>query len=118
MLGQRDKCIKVAGENLEQGKSVAIGTCDTTSSGYPLKMCYLTSISSDNTNADVEVRSKWVELAAKYSVPIRCVLFTASPELCEHNDVVRALNTSVSDPYLPTNFQLISTSVDACINGT
>jgi predicted kinase len=58
----------------------------------------------DNTNADPEVRSKWVELAASHSVPIRCVLFTASPELCEHNDVVRALNNDVCDPLFPTNF--------------
>lgn len=70
LLKTRDKCIKVAGQYLDEGKSVAI----------------------DNTNADREVRSKWVELAAKHSVPIRCVLFTANPELCEHNDVVRALN--------------------------
>ncbi|KAE9377779.1 DNA kinase/phosphatase Pnk1 [Stipitochalara longipes BDJ] len=74
LLKTRDKCIKVAGDNLQQGKSVAI----------------------DNTNADVEVRSKWVELAAKYSVPIRCVLFTTGPELCEHNDVVRALNNAMN----------------------
>ena len=60
----------------------------------------------DNTNADSEVRSKWVELAAKHSVPIRCVLFTASPELCEHNDVVRALNNVVCEPLFSTNFQL------------
>ena len=54
----------------------------------------------DNTNADSEVRSKWLELANKHSVPIRCVLFTASAEICEHNDAVRALNEAVSDPQL------------------
>ena len=52
----------------------------------------------DNTNADVEVRGKWIELATKHSVPIRCVLFTAPPEVCEHNDVVRALNKEVYQP--------------------
>lgn len=59
----------------------------------------------DNTNADSEVRSKWVELAATHSVPIRCVLFTASSELCEHNDVVRALNNVVCAPF-PTNIPI------------
>ena len=52
---------------------------------------------SDNTNADIEVRKKWLELAAKRSVPIRCIHFTAAAEVCEHNDVVRALNKSVRD---------------------
>jgi len=41
------------------------------------------------------VRSKWVELATKHKVPIRCVLFPAEPELCDHNNAVRALNHAV-----------------------
>lgn len=59
----------------------------------------------DNTNTDIDVRSKWVELAAKHSVPIRCVHFTAPAELCEHNDVVRALNSTVCQP--PQSYQSI-----------
>lgn len=47
---------------------------------------------SDNTNADPETRAVWVMLAQKLKVPIRCVLFTATPKLCEHNDTFRALN--------------------------
>jgi hypothetical protein len=35
-------------------------------------------------------------LAGKRRVPIRCVLFLAEADLCEHNDVVRALNHTVS----------------------
>lgn len=31
-------------------------------------------------------------MAQKLKVPIRCVLFTATPKLCEHNDTFRALN--------------------------
>lgn len=69
-LKTREKCLKVADQYLKEGKSVAI----------------------DSTNPDTDVRSKWVQLAAKHNVPIRCVLFTASTEICEHNDVVRALN--------------------------
>jgi hypothetical protein len=49
---------------------------------------------SDNTNADPETRAVWVTLAQKLNVPIRCVLFTASSKLCEHNDTFRALNLS------------------------
>ncbi|KAG9230469.1 polynucleotide kinase 3 phosphatase [Amylocarpus encephaloides] len=70
ILKTREKCLKVAEEYLKEGKSVVI----------------------DNTNADSEVRGKWVQLASTYSVPIRCVHFTATTQLCEHNDVVRALN--------------------------
>lgn len=46
----------------------------------------------DNTNADPNTRAVWVALAQKLKVPLRCVLFTASPKLCEHNDTFRALN--------------------------
>lgn len=47
---------------------------------------------ADNTNADPETRAVWVQVARSVNIPIRCVLFTASPKLCEHNDTVRALN--------------------------
>ncbi|KUJ12099.1 PNK3P-domain-containing protein [Mollisia scopiformis] len=69
-LKSLDKCIRVADDNLKAGKSVAI----------------------DNTNADPDVRSRWVQLAVKHNVPIRCVVFTTASEICEHNDAVRALN--------------------------
>ena len=49
-------------------------------------------ITSDNTNADVETRKYWINLAQDFGVPIRCIRFTASARLCEHNDSVRALN--------------------------
>ncbi|PQE03758.1 hypothetical protein CJF30_00006435 [Rutstroemia sp. NJR-2017a BBW] len=65
---ERDRCIKVAVELLGEGKSVVV---------------------------DREVRSKWVALAAKHSVPIRCVHFLAGAQICEHNDAVRALNGTV-----------------------
>ncbi|KAI4288359.1 MAG: hypothetical protein L6R35_002375 [Caloplaca aegaea] len=44
-----------------------------------------------NTNADQDVRAVWVQLAQRFKVPIRCVHFTASTKLCEHNDTVRAI---------------------------
>ncbi|PQE13728.1 polynucleotide kinase 3 phosphatase protein [Rutstroemia sp. NJR-2017a BVV2] len=66
---ERDRCIKVAGELLGEGKSVVV---------------------------DREVRSKWVALAAKHSVPIRCVHFVAGAQICEHNDAVRALNGTMN----------------------
>lgn len=56
------------------------------------------NLAIDNTNADVDVRRKWVQLAQKHSVPIRCVHFTATTILSEHNAAVRAFNKSVSDP--------------------
>lgn len=56
--------------------------------------------SADNTNADPEVRSKWIQLARQFGVPIRCVYFTASPPLCQHNDTVRALNGLVVSGHL------------------
>lgn len=69
ILGSRKACIQAATQLLQEGRSVVV----------------------DNTNADIDTRAQWVELASKFGVPIRCVLFTASAKLCEHNDVVRAL---------------------------
>ncbi|KAI0008953.1 PNK3P-domain-containing protein [Xylariaceae sp. FL0662B] len=69
-LKTRAKCFKAAAEFLDSGNSVVI----------------------DNTNPDVDGRKEWVELAKKHNVPIRCVWFNIPKALCEHNDVVRALN--------------------------
>ncbi len=89
--------MKIADEYLSEGKCVAVGEYHV--------VFHLTrdaNDGSDNTNADVEVRSLWIALAKKHNVPIRCVLFLTAPEMCEHNDAVRALNKSVSFPeFLP-----------------
>ncbi|PHH84995.1 hypothetical protein CDD83_1068 [Cordyceps sp. RAO-2017] len=69
-LKSRDKCVQTARDLLAEGSSVAV----------------------DNTNADPETRAIWVELAKKAKVPIRCLWFKSPLHLCEHNDVVRALN--------------------------
>lgn len=69
ILKTRDKCMKVAAQFLEDGKSVAV----------------------DNTNADIETRADWIGLAKKLKVPVRLVHFTASASLSEHNNTVRAL---------------------------
>lgn len=56
----------------------------------------------DNTNADPETRAHWTSLAKDLKIPIRCVLFLASPELCKHNNAARAVNrTLVRLPYAP-----------------
>ncbi|CAN9255151.1 unnamed protein product [Alternaria alternata] len=70
ILKTREKCVKAATALIIEGTSVAI----------------------DNTNADPETRAVWITLAQKLKVSIRCVLFTATPKLCEHNDTFRALN--------------------------
>ncbi|MCJ1374282.1 hypothetical protein MMC20_005514 [Loxospora ochrophaea] len=75
-LKTREKCLKVASECLSTGKSVVV----------------------DNTNADPDTRKVWVQLAQKIGIPIRCMHFTASPKLCEHNDTVRALNDGTLNP--------------------
>ncbi|KAF2117829.1 polynucleotide kinase 3 phosphatase-domain-containing protein [Lophiotrema nucula] len=70
ILKTREKCLKAATSMVEEGTSVVV----------------------DNTNADAQTREHWVKLAEELNVPIRCILFTATPKLCEHNDTVRALN--------------------------
>ncbi|KAG8677593.1 hypothetical protein FPOAC1_003617 [Fusarium poae] len=73
-LKTRDKCVQAAKEYLQEGTSVAI----------------------DNTNADPETRTVWVELAKKFGISIRCVWFKTPLQVCEHNNAVRALNKSLN----------------------
>ncbi|KAI2788570.1 hypothetical protein POX_e06589 [Penicillium oxalicum] len=74
ILGSRPKCLKVARELIQAGKSVAV----------------------DNTNATQEVRAYWVALAKESNIPIRCVHFLASSELCKHNAAARASNKELN----------------------
>ena len=80
-LKTRDKCMKVAAQHLSEGRSVAV----------------------DNTNAEIETRAVWISLARKHHIPIRLVHFTASTQVCEHNDTVRALagSSTVCTLYFP-----------------
>jgi bifunctional polynucleotide phosphatase/kinase len=71
---QRPKCLKVARELLEAKKSVVV----------------------DNTNANIETREYWTSLAKELNVPIRCVRFISTPELCKHNNAVRAANKDLN----------------------
>ncbi|KAI1084551.1 PNK3P-domain-containing protein [Whalleya microplaca] len=73
-LKTRAKCFKAAADLLGSGRSVVI----------------------DNTNPDADGRKEWVELAKKHDVPIRCVWFKMPKALCEHNNVVRALNKTLN----------------------
>ncbi|KAL4808536.1 polynucleotide kinase 3 phosphatase-domain-containing protein [Aspergillus unguis] len=74
ILKTRPKCIKVAKEHLAAGRSVVV----------------------DNTNADIDTRALWIDVAKEFKVPIRCVYFSAPSELCKHNNAVRAANTSLN----------------------
>ncbi|KAF2764933.1 PNK3P-domain-containing protein [Teratosphaeria nubilosa] len=76
ILKSRDKCMKVATDFVEDGKSVVV----------------------DNTNADIETRATWIKMAHRLKVPVRLVHFTASAKLCEHNDTVRALSGGLMNP--------------------
>jgi len=75
-LKTREKCLKVATELVKRGTAVAV----------------------DSTNADVETRSRWIELGTSLKVNVRCVWLQAPPEVCRHNDVVRALNEKLFNP--------------------
>ncbi|OAX81901.1 polynucleotide kinase 3'-phosphatase [Emergomyces africanus] len=70
ILKSRPKCLKVAKEYLDARKSVAV----------------------DNTNAGAETRAYWIELAKETKVPIRCIYLSTPPQICKHNDAVRAAN--------------------------
>lgn len=78
------------------------------SNGRPLSRCRwafaplslsvrlpLTFYDTDNTNANTETRAYWIEVAKELKIPIRCIYFTSPPNLCRHNDAVRASNPSL-----------------------
>jgi bifunctional polynucleotide phosphatase/kinase len=96
ILKQREKCIKMATAMIEGSESVVVGMYKRKPNHAPHERCtvyvHVLIMPLDNTNADPETRAVWVNLARKFEVPIRCVLFTASAKVCEHNDTVRALN--------------------------
>lgn len=75
-LKTRDRCLKAAREYLMEGTSVAV----------------------DNTNANIETRKYWIDLARSLGVPIRCVHLTTPLRLAEHNDSVRGLNVNLMNP--------------------
>ncbi|KAL9009840.1 MAG: hypothetical protein Q9173_005166 [Seirophora scorigena] len=81
-LKTRDKCLTAARNLLVEGTSVAV----------------------DNTNADQAVRAVWIQLAQRFNVPIRCMHFTASTKLCEHNDTIRAI---AGGPFNPEQRNLL-----------
>jgi bifunctional polynucleotide phosphatase/kinase len=55
-------------------------------------------VAVDNTNADIETRSRWITLARERGVPARCVWLRSTPEICKHNEAVRSLNNALFNP--------------------
>lgn len=45
----------------------------------------------DNTNPDVESRARYITIARKYKVPIRCFLMTTTYKHARHNEKYRQL---------------------------
>lgn len=65
-LGNWQKCVAKTDEALAQGKSVVV----------------------DNTNPDKISRQRYVELAKKHRVPVRCFAMTLDKEHIKHNNMV------------------------------
>ena len=74
------KCINMTEKSLKEKKSVVI----------------------DNTNVSKDKRLTYINLAKKYNVNIRCLLFTCPMELCKHNSCYRNFVTDGSIDVIPT----------------
>jgi bifunctional polynucleotide phosphatase/kinase len=71
-LNSAQKCIAAAEATLEKKKSCVI----------------------DNTNPDVASRKRFIDVAKKHSVPIRCFLFNVTYDQAKHNNIFRELTGS------------------------
>jgi len=69
VLGNKTKCTKATEEALAKGKSCVIGTCDV-SLPEPLALLLITP-HPDNTNRDGKTRKDYIDIAKKFSVPVR-----------------------------------------------
>lgn len=56
------------------------------------------SVVVDNTNPDVESRSRYTSVANKYKVPVRCFLMTTSYKHARHNEKYRQLTDKTHKP--------------------
>ncbi|TFK72591.1 PNK3P-domain-containing protein [Pluteus cervinus] len=74
-LKTREKCVKLARESIEAGKSCVI----------------------DNTNRDESTRKFYIDLAKTKGIPVRCFLFEGSIELAWHNDLYRTYLSANGD---------------------
>ena len=79
-LKTRDRCVAEASTLLAENIPIVIGF-----------FYHLMPLILDNTNADKNTRKIWIDLANEFGRNIRCIHFTASPQLARHNNLVRAL---------------------------
>lgn len=72
ILGTWQKCVALCEQQLLNGRKVVV----------------------DNTNPDVESRSRYISCAQKHGVPVRCFQFTTTLAQAKHNNKFRELTTN------------------------
>ena len=80
-MGSWQKCVSECEKAMELGKSIVI----------------------DNTNPDVDSRKRYLTVAEKHKIPMRCFVFTATIAHCKHNNRFRELKNIGNSKYKPIN---------------
>ncbi|CAH8617006.1 unnamed protein product [Heterobilharzia americana] len=90
VIGTWQKCVQAAEEAIAKKQSVVV----------------------DNTNIDIESRSRYIKIAKVWDIPVRCFIMETSFEHAQHNEKFRALTNSSHKPISSMVFNMMKSKYE------